>query len=75
LPVGDEGSEIGENVDRQGRRASRNRRFPGLSHFSSPFFLHVIAGSAIIAVTALAGTRVMNRMSVEGGGAGPVALR
>jgi hypothetical protein len=46
-----------------------------LSHFSSPFFVHGLLPPLIIAVTALAGTRVMNRMSVEGGGAGPVALR
>ena len=49
--------------------------FHSLFKISSPFFLHAFHGSVIIGVTALAGTRVMNRMSVEGGGAGPVALR
>jgi hypothetical protein len=38
--------------------------------FFSLLFLHALPGSLIIAVTALAGTRVMNRMSV-GGAAAP----
>jgi hypothetical protein len=46
-----------------------------LPRFFFLLFLHVVPHSPIIAVTALTGTRVMNRMSVEGGGAGPVALR
>jgi hypothetical protein len=47
----------------------------GIPRFFSLIFLHALRDSHIIAVTALTGTRVMNRMSVEGGGAGPVALR
>jgi hypothetical protein len=38
-------------------------------------FLHTPKTSPIIDVTALAGTRVMNRMLGEGGGAGSVARR
>jgi hypothetical protein len=38
-------------------------------------FVHALPASSIIPAIALAGTRVMNRMSVEGGGAGLVARR
>jgi hypothetical protein len=73
--VDDEGGKVGENVDRIARPCLWKPLTSALSVFSLSLFIHAFRPSSIIAGTALAGTRVMNRMSVGGGGTGPVALR
>jgi hypothetical protein len=75
LPEDDEGGGVAENVDRIAGTCLCKPLISALPRLSLPPLIHALPDSPIIGVTALTGTRVMNRMSVEGGGAGPAALR